>query len=90
MSKLTNEQIKSIGTANSKVTYIRCITDVVLNNELDFASLKEMNDSDVFKYLTSFKGIGKWTSNMYLIFVINRLDILPTNDVALLQSYGWL
>lgn len=39
-----------------------------------------MNDSDVFKYLTSFKGIGKWTANMYLIFVLNRMDILPTND----------
>lgn len=90
ISKLTNEQIKSIGTANSKVTYIRSITDAVLNNELDFASLKEMNDSDVLKYLTSFKGIGKWTANMYLIFVLNRLNILPTNDAAFLQSYGWL
>lgn len=90
ISKLTNEQIKSIGTANSKVTYIRSITDTVLNNELDFDSLKEMNDSDVFKYLISFKGIGKWTANMYLIFVLNRIDILPTNDAAFLQSYEWL
>lgn len=49
-----------------------------------------MNDSDVFKYLTSFKGIGKWTTNMYLIFVLNRMDILPTNDAAFLQSYEWL
>lgn len=57
ISKLTNEQIKSIGTANSKVTYIKNINDAVLNNELDFASLKEMNDSDVFKYITSFKEI---------------------------------
>ena len=49
-----------------------------------------MNDSDVFKYLTSFKGIGKWTANMYLIFVLNRKDILPTNDAAFLQAYEWL
>lgn len=55
-----------------------------------FNSLKEMNDSDVFKYLTSFKGIGKWIANMYLIFVLNRMDILPTNDAAFLQSYEWL
>ena len=90
INKLTNEQIKSIGTANSKVTYIRSIIDAVLNNELDFASLKEMNDSDVFKYLTSFNGIRKWTANMYLIFVLNRLDILPTNDAAFLQSYNFI
>lgn len=55
-----------------------------------FYSLKEMNNSDVFKYLTSFKEIGKWTANMYLIFVLNRMDILPTNDAAFLQSYEWL
>lgn len=90
VNKLTDEQIKSIGTANSKVSFIRSITNAVLNGELDFGSLKEMNDSDVFKYLTSFKGIGKWTANMYLIFVLNRMDILPTNDVAFLQSYEWL
>lgn len=90
VDKLTDEQIKSIGTANSKVSFIRSSTDTVLNGELDFDSLKEMNDSDVFKYLTSFRGIGKWTANMYLIFVLNRMDILPTNDVAFLQSYEWL
>lgn len=90
LNKLTNEQIKSIGTASSKVSYLRSITNAALSGELDFNSLKKMNDSDVFKYLTSFKGIGKWTANMYLIFVLNRMDILPTNDAAFLQSYEWL
>lgn len=90
LNKLTSEQIKSIGTASSKVSYLRSITNAALSGELDFNSLKEMNDSDVFKYLTSFKGIGKWTANMYLIFVLNRMDILPTNDAAFLQSYEWL
>lgn len=90
VNKLSDDQIKSIGTANSKVSFIRNITNAVLNGELDFNSLKGMNDSDVFKYLTSFKGIGKWTANMYLIFVLNRMDILPTNDAAFLQSYEWL
>ncbi len=90
VNKLSDDQIKSIGTANSKVSFIRSITNAVLNGELDFKSLKEMNDSDVFKHLTSFKGIGKWTANMYLIYVLNRMDILPTNDAAFLQSYEWL
>lgn len=90
VDKLTDDQIKSIGTANSKVSFIRNITNAVLNGDLDFESLKAMNDIDVFNYLTSFKGIGKWTANMYMIFVLNRLDILPTSDAAFLQSYEWL
>lgn len=67
VDKLSDEQIKSIGTASSKVSYIRSITEDVLTGELNFDSL-----------------------NMYLIFVLNRMDILLTNDAAFLQSYGWL
>lgn len=90
IDKLSDEQIKIIGTASSKVSYIRSITEAVLNGELNFGSLKRMSDTDVFNSLTSFKEVGEWTANMYLIFVLNRMDILPTNDAALLQSYGWL
>lgn len=90
VDKLSDEQIKSIGTASSKVSYIRSITEAVLTGELNFDSLKRMSDTDVFNSLTSFKGVGKWTANMYLIFVLNRMDILPTNDAAFLQSYGRL
>lgn len=90
VKKLTDEEIKSIGTANSKVSFIRNVTTSVLDGSLDFESLKSMNDESVYKKLTSFKGIGKWTANMYLIFVLNRMDILPTNDAAFLQSYEWL
>lgn len=46
-----------------------------------------MTDEEAFKKLTSFRAIGKWTANMYFIFVLNRIDILPTNDVAFSQSY---
>lgn len=90
ISKLTDEQIKSIGTANSKVLFIRCVTNAVIEKSLDFTELEKMNDVDVFNKLTSFKGIGKWTANMYLMFVLNRLNILPTNDAAFIQSYKWL
>ena len=49
-----------------------------------------MSDEEVIKHLTNLKGIGMWTAHMYLIFVLNRQDILPTSDVAFLQVYEWL
>ena len=49
-----------------------------------------MTDSEIMKSLTSIKGIGNWTAKMYLIFVLNRPDILPVEDVAFLQAYQWL
>lgn len=52
--------------------------------------MSTLNDADVIKQLTPIKGIGQWTAKMYLIFVLNREDILPIEDVAFLQSYKWL
>ena len=49
-----------------------------------------MDDPDVIKMLTSIKGIGNWSAKMYLIFALNRQDILPFEDMAFLQTYQWM
>lgn len=90
IDSLTDEQIRSIGTSSSKVAYIRGATEAVKSGIIDFSTLPLMNDADVMKNLTSLKGIGNWTAKMYLIFVLDRPDILPTEDVAFLQAYEWL
>jgi DNA-3-methyladenine glycosylase II len=90
VSKLSDEEIKSIGTANSKVTYIKNVTDAIISGELDLDAFSMLSDEEVYKKLTQIKGIGSWTAKMYLIFVLDRQDILPTEDVAFLQSYKWM
>jgi DNA-3-methyladenine glycosylase II len=90
VAKLSDEEIKSIGTANSKVTYIRNVTTSFISGELDLDALSSMSDEEVFKKLTQLKGIGSWTAKMYLIFVLDRKDILLIEDVAFLQSYKWM
>lgn len=87
---LTDKQIKSIGTANSKVSYIKGVTEAVLNENLVLSDLQNLSDDEVIKKLTSLRGIGLWTAKMYLIFVLNRQNVLPVEDVAFLQSYKWL
>ena len=49
-----------------------------------------MDDKQAIKELTKISGVGNWTAKMFLIFVLNRSDILPYEDVAFLQGYGWL
>lgn len=48
------------------------------------------NKAIYIKELTSIKGIGNWTAKMYLIFVLDRQNILPIEDAAFLQSFCWL
>lgn len=87
---LSDEEIKGIGTSSFKVGYIRSLTNAVDTGELVFEDLADMSDLQVIKKLTAIRGIGKWSAKMYLIFALDRQDILPTEDVAFLQSYEWL
>lgn len=90
ISKLSDEEIRSTGTSNAKVTYIRSLTNAVINNDIDFPELKRLTDTEIIKKLTSIRGIGNWSAKMYLIFVLNRQDVLPFEDGAFLQSYRWM
>lgn len=90
VAQLTDEQIKSIGTSSSKVSFIRSLTDKVISGELVLENLEHLSDDEAYKKLISLRGIGSWTAKMFLIFVLDRQDILPCEDVAFLQSYEWM
>ncbi len=90
VSRLTNEQLRATGTSSNKVGYIRDLTESINQGSLSLEALRTLGDKEVIKELTKIKGIGNWTAKMYLIFVLNRPDILPLEDVAFLQSYKWL
>ncbi len=87
IDQLTDEQIKNIGTSNSKVSYIRSLTGKVISGDFNLETFEHHDDDEVYKKLLSLRGIGSWTAKMYLIFVLDRQDILPYEDVAFLQSY---
>ena len=89
ITALTNEQIRSSGTSNAKVGYIRNLTNALESDALSFDNLKEMSDIDIIREMTKIRGIGAWTAKKYLIFVLNRPDILPVGDGTFLQSYRW-
>lgn len=90
ISRLSDEEIRSCGTSNAKVTYIRSLTNAVVNNDIDFRVLNELSDTEIIKKLTTIRGIGNWSAKMYLIFVLDRQDVLPFEDGAFLQSYRWM
>lgn len=90
ISKLSDEEIRACGTSNAKVVFIRELTDAVQTGKLVFEDLEEMTDAEVMSTLTKIKGIGPWTAKMYLIFILNRPDVLPHEDGAFLQAYKWL
>lgn len=90
INNLSNDQIRSTGTSNSKVQYIRNMTNAILDGSLNLETLNTLADKEVIRLMTKIRGIGKWTAKMYLIFVLDRQDILPIEDGAFLQVYRWM
>lgn len=87
---LTFEQLREIGTSSSKANCLLNLSRSVNTGKLILSNLPNLPDKDVISSLTELKGIGNWTAKMYLIFVLDRPDILPYEDGAFIQSYKWL
>ena len=88
--KLDREQLRGAGLSYSKADSILGIAKAASDGNLDFSAFPNMSDEEVLKELTRLRGIGTWSAKMYLIFTLDRKDILPYEDVAFLQSYAWL
>lgn len=90
VANLTEEELRSVGMSSRKSGYILNTTDAVLKGELNFKKLERLMDDEVMKTLRSIKGIGPWTAKMYLIFVLDRQDVLPIEDLTFMQALKWL
>ena len=78
--KLTSEQMRSVGLSKQKSSYLFDMAERAHRGELDFSRLGEMSDDKVIEHLTQVKGVGVWTAHMFLMFTLQRPNILPTGD----------
>jgi 3-methyladenine DNA glycosylase/8-oxoguanine DNA glycosylase len=88
---LREDQMRACGLSRQKSDYIRDLAARTQAGEIDFARLVEMSESEVIETMTRVKGIGIWSAQMFLIFALQRPDILPTTDygirAAMKRSY---
>lgn len=83
---------EAAGLSRAKVDYLRSLAEHVVNGELELEQLDDMADEHVIAELTAVKGLGIWTAQMFLIFHLQRPDVLPTGDLgirrAVERAYG--
>ena len=87
---LSITELRQIGLSNSKSNYIKNLAALAQSGSLKLEELALLPDDQVIKKLTAIKGIGQWTSKMYLLFFLGREDVLPFEDGAFIQAYRWL
>jgi DNA-3-methyladenine glycosylase II len=80
------------GLSRAKVSYLRSLAEHTLSGELELEQLDELDDEQVIAELTAVKGIGLWSAQMFLMFHLERPDVLPTGDLgirrAIERTYG--
>ncbi len=83
---LTDDQIRGAGFSRPKVSFIKDLAAHVLDGRLDLAGLTRHPDEEVMRQLVAVKGIGRWTAEVYLMFRLGRPDILPADDLGLMNA----
>ena len=76
----------SIGLSNKKIEYIKDLSARITDRKLDLVKLCEMTDEEIIAQLIQVKGIGRWTAEMFLIFCLGRLDVLPVADLGIRKA----
>ena len=82
----SDEDFRVCGVSRQKTKYIKALAEAVLSKELDLESLA-FKDADVVRQeLIKIKGIGNWTIDIYLMFCLESLDIIPLGDIAVVNT----
>ena len=76
-----------VGLSKQKANYIKNIASAFYNNIIDENNLSNLSDDDIIKILTSIKGVGPWTAEMFLIFTLKRPNVLPLTDLGIQKGF---
>jgi len=89
---MSDSQLLACGLSKAKLKYIRDLSNKVRANQLPFRRFRGMTDDEIIASLTQVKGIGRWTAEMHLMFVLHRPDVFSAGDLgirtALAHLYG--
>lgn len=86
----TTDELRSAGLSFQKITYLKSVAEFSRQQSgethaLDRAHLNAMTDEEIIQYLLPIKGVGRWTVEMLLMFVLDRPDVFPIDDLVIRQ-----
>ena len=78
--------LRGVGLSGQKVGYLRDLSARIADGRLLLDELERLSDDDVIERLTSVKGFGRWTAEMFLMFRLHRPDVLPVADLGIVKA----
>ena len=83
---LNQEELRSLSVSRQKAGYLHHLSQMVANHELLLEEIPHQSDDEVRQNLMKVKGIGPWTADVVLMLCLQRTDVFPIGDVALVNS----
>ncbi|HJS52290.1 MAG TPA: hypothetical protein VJ781_10355 [Pyrinomonadaceae bacterium] len=80
---LNDAEMKTVGFSRQKTAYARNLAESLVNKSIDLNVLSSRTDLEVKSELMRLKGVGEWTSDIYLLMALLRPDVMPKGDIAL-------
>jgi DNA-3-methyladenine glycosylase II len=80
------DHLRALGVTRQKAAYCVHLADAVQSGRFDLRAIARMDDAAVRSALTSLKGVGPWTADIYLLMALRRPDVWPSGDIALVQA----
>ena len=86
MAKSNLRWARSQGLSQRKYEYIKSIAKSILTSKLSLEAIENLSNTEAIEFLSSIKGIGPWTAEMFLMFAYRRLDVFSIGDIALRRA----
>jgi DNA-3-methyladenine glycosylase II len=83
---LGDDQLRQVGMSRQKRAYLRDLAAKSASGELHLDRLSEMTDEQVIEAITKVKGLGRWSAEMFLMFRLRRPDVLPVDDLGIVNA----
>jgi DNA-3-methyladenine glycosylase II len=80
------EELRACGLSGRKVEYVRDLATHVLDGELELDRLGELSDEEVIEEIVAVRGLGQWTAEMFLLFHLERPDVLSGGDLGIRKA----
>ena len=81
-----DERLRGVGLSTQKTSYLRDLCRRIEEGALPIGALDRMDDEKVIETLPQVKGVGRWTAEMFLIFRLQRPDVLPVGDLGIVKA----
>lgn len=79
-------QLRAAGLSGRKVEYVRDLARHIESGELELDRLAELSDEEVINEISAVRGLGVWSAQMFLMFSLERADVLPTGDLGIRRA----